>query len=101
MIEDDIRVNLEKHFNTPSIFLLEVKDKSYLHQGHGDFKKISGILKGTHIDLTLVWEGFQSLNLLQRHRMIYDALNYLLKSHIHALSINALTEKEYKEKVQK
>jgi BolA protein len=96
MIEDDIRMALTEHFSTPSIFFLEIKDNSHLHQGHGDFKKVKGVLKGTHIDLTVVWEGFVDIKILQRHKMIYKILDHLLKSHIHALSINAFTEGEYK-----
>jgi BolA protein len=39
-------------------------------------------------------EKFVGKNLVQRHRMVYDALGDLMQTDIHALSIRALTPNE-------
>ncbi len=42
----------------------------------------------------IVSEAFQGKNLLQRHRMVYDALGDMLHAEIHALGIQAKTPQE-------
>jgi stress-induced morphogen len=47
-----------------------------------------------HFNLTIVDEVFEKLNLLARHRMVYDAIESDLMKKIHALSIKAITPNE-------
>lgn len=68
---------------------IEVIDQSHLHVGHAGAK--SG---GGHFDVTIVAERFKDQNQVARHRMIYAALNDMMASEIHALSIKALTPDE-------
>lgn len=71
----------------PSI--LNLKDESHHHAGHPGAK--SG---GGHYILYIVSPKFQGQSMVQRHRLIYDALGDLMKSEIHALSITAKTPEE-------
>lgn len=63
---------------------LEIGDDSALHAGHEGAK--SG---GGHYTVNIVSPVFAGVPTLERHRMVYDALNDMMKSEIHALSIHA------------
>lgn len=68
---------------------LELIDDSARHAGHAGAR--SG---GGHYLLRIVSEEFAGKSTLIRHRMIYDALGELMRSRIHALSIQSLTPEE-------
>jgi BolA protein len=64
---------------------LQVKDESHLHEGH------AGAASGqSHFRIRIVSEAFRGLTSLARHRLVYAAVDDLLKSDIHALAIEAL-----------
>ena len=69
--------------------LLEVIDNSAAHAGHAGAK--SG---GGHYHVTIVAEAFEGKSLVQRHQLIYKALDDMMKQQIHALGINALSPSE-------
>lgn len=65
---------------------LEVTDDSHLHHGH------PGARDGaSHFSLTIVCQQFESIPLIQRHRLIYGLLADLIPHEIHALKIQANT----------
>jgi BolA protein len=68
---------------------LEIVDESHKHAGHAGAR--SG---GGHFKLTIVSNVFDGKGLLQRHRMVYDALGSAMQTDIHALTIKALTPEE-------
>ena len=68
---------------------VDVEDQSHLHVGHAGAR--SG---GGHYAVTVVSSHFQGLNLLARHRLVYQALGQAMQSDIHALSISAYTPEE-------
>lgn len=68
---------------------LEISDDSHRHKGHAGARSGAG-----HFSLWIVAEAFSGKSLLQRHRMVYDALSEALGTEIHALSIKALTPDE-------
>lgn len=68
---------------------LEILDESHKHAGHAGAR--SG---GGHFKLTIVSSLFDGKGLLQRHRMVYDALGSAMQTDIHALTIKALTPEE-------
>ena len=68
---------------------LELIDDSAKHAGHAGAR--SG---GGHYRLRIVSDEFAGKPTLIRHRMIYDALGELMRSRIHALSIQSLTPQE-------
>jgi len=63
-----------------------VKDQSHLHAGHAGAQDGRG-----HFDVTLVSSRFDGQSRINRHRMVYDALNSFMQSDIHALRINAIS----------
>lgn len=83
-IEEIIRVSLNPVF-------LEVIDDSARHEGHAGHNG-----KGeSHFKLMVVSQGFMGLSRIKRHQLVYEMLNELLKTRIHALQITALTPHEY------
>ena len=68
---------------------LELIDDSALHAGHAGAR--SG---GGHYRLLVVSAEFSGQTTLARHRLIYNALGELMRSKIHALSIQSLTPEE-------
>ena len=63
---------------------LEVIDDSQAHAGH------AGALSGKgHFRVMIVAPCFAGVTPLQRHRLVYAALETLMNSDIHALSIDA------------
>ena len=68
---------------------LEIVDESAKHAGHAG--AASG---GGHFIVHIVANAFEGKNLIQRHRMVYDAMDDMMQSEIHALSIQAKTPQE-------
>ena len=67
---------------------LEIRDDSAAHAGH-----VGGGGKG-HFRLLIVSEVFSGKTLVQRHRLVHDALASLLESDIHALVLNTRSPEE-------
>lgn len=63
---------------------MEVIDESHLHAGHAGAQSGKG-----HFRVHIVSDAFTGKKLLQRHRLVYDALGDLMETSIHALSIHA------------
>ncbi|HLA75652.1 MAG TPA: BolA family protein [Gammaproteobacteria bacterium] len=68
---------------------IEILDESHRHAGH------AGAQGGGHFQVTLVADVFNGKRLLERHRMVYDALGPAMQTEIHALSIRAYTPQEF------
>jgi BolA protein len=71
---------------------LEITDDSSQHRGHAG--AASG---GGHFSVTIVSEKFNNQSMIQRHRLVYLAVNDMMPAEIHALSINALSPDENRE----
>ncbi|MEN8216681.1 MAG: BolA family protein [Pseudomonadota bacterium] len=69
---------------------LEIIDESQKHAGHAGARAGGG-----HFKVTIVSPQFTGKTLMQRHRMVYAAVDELMNSAIHALSINAQTPEEF------
>ena len=76
----NMRAALEAALAPPS---LEIIDDSARHAGH------PGARAGGHYRVTLVAEAFRGRSALERHRLVYAALEPLLKGAVHALNISA------------
>lgn len=68
---------------------VEIIDESAQHAGHDGAK--SG---GGHYQLTIISPSFSGLNIVARHRAIYQALGDLMSTRVHALSIVAYSPEE-------
>jgi BolA protein len=70
---------------------VELIDESWRHAGH-----VGAVSGGGHFILFVVSEKFAGMNLLDRNRMVYGALQGEIGGEIHALSIKALTPAEWR-----
>ena len=69
---------------------LELVDESHRHVGH------AGVADGRgHFRVKIVSPRFDGLTLVARHRAVYEALGELMRTDIHALSIDARAPDEY------
>ena len=68
---------------------LKLIDDSALHAGHAGARDGGG-----HYRLLIVSEAFAGKTTVKRHRMVFDALGELMRSRIHALSIQSMTPDE-------
>ena len=87
--DDDLESVLRERLANLTPLRLELVDESAKHAGHEGAK--SG---GRHYRLLIVSAEFSGKSTLLRHRLIYDTLGELMRSKIHALSIQALAPGE-------
>jgi BolA protein len=66
---------------------LQVIDESHLHAGHAG-ASASGI--GSHFRVKIASPLFTSVSRVQRHRLVYDALQDFIDQGLHALAIEVL-----------
>jgi BolA protein len=67
---------------------LVVRDDSAAHAGH------AGAREGGHFSVLVVSEQFAGRTRMQRHQLVYEAVAELMRTDIHALSIQARTPQE-------
>lgn len=79
-----IRDRLQKRF---SPLELMVRDDGALHVGHANEGR-------GHFAVRVVSVAFVDHSRVERHRMVYGALDDMMRTDIHALSITALTPDE-------
>ena len=79
----------ERLTNTLQPAELEIIDESARHAGHAG--AASG---GGHFIVNIVAAAFKDKTLIQRHRLVYDAVDDIMHREIHALSIQAKTPEE-------
>jgi BolA protein len=82
---DALRTALQKELAPVS---LEIIDDSARHAGH------AGAREGGHFRVVVVADAFKGLSQLQRHRLVYAAVDSLMGRGIHALNIVARTPDE-------
>ena len=68
---------------------IEIVDDSQKHKDHEGAKAGGG-----HFKVTIVAKAFTNKTIIQRHRIVYEALGEMMHRDIHALSIKALTPEE-------
>lgn len=83
---DRIRETLQQAF-TP--VHLAVHDESHMHAGHAGAATGKG-----HFRVEIVAPAFAGMKPLARHRAVYAALDALMQTDIHALSVSARTPEE-------
>jgi|TARA_X000001036_G_scaffold103808_1_gene97050 BolA protein len=85
-IEEEIKTRLSQKMDLAHF---EIKDFTGRHLNH---KLHEG---GFHLEAVIVSKAFNEKNLIERHRMVYEAMGELMKHEIHALSMKTLTPKEW------
>ncbi len=79
--------------------LVQIEDESHRHAGHGGRR--DPLSQGGHFILQVVSPQFAGKPLLQRHRLVYTALDELMGREIHALSIQAHTPQEWQQRSER
>ena len=81
---NDIRENiLNKIKEELNPSLLEVIDESHLHANHNPDAKNGG----THFKIKVISSFFEGKSKVEKHRIIYQILDYELKNGLHALTL--------------
>ena len=87
-IKKEIKKRLELSLD---LIHFEIKDFTGRHLNH---KLHEG---GFHLETTIVSDDFTDKTLIERHRLVYDAMGELMKHEIHALSMKTLTRSEWED----
>tara|TARA_B100000900_G_scaffold396097_1_gene395101 strand:+ start:841 stop:1110 length:270 start_codon:yes stop_codon:yes gene_type:complete len=87
-IKKEIKRRLEEKLD---LVHFEIKDFTGRHLNH---KLHEG---GFHLETTIVSDDFTDKTLIERHRVVYNAMGELMKHEIHALSMKTLTRDEWEE----
>ncbi|MGI4850897.1 MAG: BolA family protein [Janthinobacterium lividum] len=88
IIKQEIILRLTQIF---APLILDVIDDSAKHRGHRE----SGTGQETHFRIMIVSDLFAEQNSVKRHRAVYDVLDDLMKTSVHALSLTLRTPKEH------
>jgi len=83
---DQMRARLENALHPEHIL---IEDDSIRHKRHPGARGHGG-----HYRLLIVSDRFKGQNSVARHRCIYEALNDMMHTSVHALAIRALTAEE-------
>lgn len=78
---------LESAFEPES---LTVEDDSHRHVGHEGAKGGMG-----HFNVSIVSAHFNGMKMLARHRAVYEVLDDMMQTDIHALAIDAVASDEF------
>ena len=89
-IEDTILTYLNKLIDVQYI---DIKDSTGKHVHHNNFDG------GHHLSAIIVSDDFVSKTLLERHQMVYNAIDTMIKKEIHAFSMKTYTQDEWKSHV--
>lgn len=91
-----VRQQIETRLQALQPTLLTIVDDSASHAGHAGALSHAARTgnqavahEGTHFEITIVASAFAGKPLVARHRMIYELLDELMKTRIHALKIDA------------
>lgn len=84
---DQLRARLTQHLQPDA---LEIIDESARHAGHA-----GAAAGGGHFIVRITSAAFRDRSLIQRHRLVYDAIGDMMHRDIHALSIDARTPEEH------
>ena len=73
----------------PEPIEIKIEDEGHLHVGH------AGAKSGGHFKLFIVSKQFNNMSQINRHKLVYKTLDTLLKTEIHALSLEQKLQMNY------
>ena len=71
---------------------IKEKIKNFIPESRVEVKDTTGT--GDHFSVIVISDKFEYVNLVKRHKMIYESLSQYVTKEIHALQIKTYTEKE-------
>ena len=72
---------------------IKEKIKDFIPESKVEVKDTTGT--GDHFSVIVISDKFENINLVNRHKMIYESLNQYVTKEIHALQIKTYTEEEF------
>ena len=72
---------------------IKEKIKNFIPESKVEVKDTTGT--GDHFSVIVISDKFENINLVNRHKMIYDSLSQYVTKEIHALQIKTYTEEEF------
>ena len=86
-LEHEIKSRLK---DTMVVDHLTIQDDTGRHVGHEHYDG------GGHFQIKIVSNAFEGLSLLDRHKLVYQALDGMIKNEIHALGLKTIATSEWK-----
>ena len=83
----EIKFRLKK---TMAIDHLTIMDDTSKHLRHQHYDG------GRHFKIKIVSSAFEGVSLLDRHKLVYQALDGMIKNEIHAIGLKTIATSEYK-----
>ena len=72
---------------------IKEKIKKHIPDSRVEVKDTTGT--GDHFSVIVISDKFENVNLVNRHKMIYESLSQYVTKEIHALQIKTYTEEEF------
>ena len=72
---------------------IKEKIKNFIPESKVEVKDTTGT--GDHFSVIVISDKCENVNLVNRHKMIYESLSQYVTKEIHALQIKTYTEKEF------
>ena len=72
---------------------IKEKIKNFIPESRVEVKDTTGT--GDDFSVIVISDKFENINLVNRHKMIYESLSQYVTKEIHALQIKTYTEKEF------
>ena len=85
-LEHEIKSRLK---DTMVVDHLTIQDDTGRHVGHEHHDG------GGHFQIKIVSNAFEGLSLLDRHKLVYQALDGMIKNEIHALGLKTIATSEW------
>lgn len=86
-IQNIIRQKILSNINVISLDIIDESEKHFGHSGYNEEGE-------SHFFIKIISNDFVGMNKVARHRLLYKILDNEIKNHIHALSLELLTDKE-------
>ena len=83
----EIKSRLKKTMAIDHLTIMDDTGKHLRHQYYDG---------GRHFNLKIVSSAFEGLSLLDRHKLVYQALDGMIKNEIHAIGLKTIATSEYK-----
>lgn len=73
---------------------VDIIDNSWQHAGHAAMSDVAETT-GTHLRIIVVSPKFENVNLIDRHRLVHQALAEAFAGHLHALELKVYSPEEW------
>ena len=86
-LDNKIKLLLEESMDIDYLSILNDTDKHLNHKNYDG---------GGHFKLEIVSSSFEGLSLLEQHKLVYKALEGMIKKEIHALALKTISTSDWK-----